>query len=47
MPLVEAVVAVVHLVSSDDRGCRPSWQVRQVPDGEEHDAHDGSQAAGG
>lgn len=47
VPLVEAAVAVVHLVPSDESGWSPAWHVRQVPEGEEHEAQEGSQAAGG
>lgn len=47
MPLVVAEVAVVHFVASVERGCRPVWQVMQVPEAPLQLAQEGSQAVGG
>lgn len=44
VPFVEAVVAVTHLVASDESGWRPDWHVKQVAFGPEHKAQEGSHA---
>lgn len=45
VPLVRAVVAVTHFVGFEEEGCKvEEAQVRQVPEGEEQEEQEGSQA---